>query len=87
MVRVSTVLGTMVCRRGYLQSQYGLRKWITLIKVSTQNISKRVLQLQEHITFISNIIYYQWVFQNFDKKKYINSLSYSINDATTRFCV
>lgn len=57
MVRVSTELGTMVCGRGILQSQYGLRKWITLIKVSTQNISKRVLQLQEHIAFVSNIIY------------------------------
>ena len=56
MVRVSTGLGTMVCGRGILQSQYGLRKWITLIKVSTQNISKRVLQLQEHIAFVSNII-------------------------------
>ena len=56
MVWASTELGTMVCGRGILQSQCGLRKWITLIKVSTQNISKRVLQLQEHIAFVSNII-------------------------------
>ena len=56
MVRASTELGTMVCGRGILQSQYGLRKWITLIKVSTQNISKRVIQLQEHIAFVSNLI-------------------------------
>ena len=56
MVRASTELGTMVCGRGILQSQCGLRKWITLIKVSTQNISKRVTQLQENIAFVGNII-------------------------------